>query len=175
MPYWHCSASVRRWRLRGSIRRATDPAAERTGLCGLAGEVRPRQRAVLVLVRWPRPFDETMPFHYFLPIPKPDAAVADQSGQVELVEWLVKEGDSVQPGTPVALARTWWAMLEIKAAGRGIVGRRIFDPGIRVKVGDPIAVIYADGEDIPYGEATSTSRTVEVLRAKPTRSTGCER
>lgn len=113
-----------------------------------------------------------MLFHYFLAVPKPDAAAADQSGQVELVEWLVKEGDAVQPGTPVARVHTWWAIVEVRASGRGLIGRLIFNAGTHVKVGDPMAVVYADGEDIPYDKATSTCHTVQVLPNKPSRSRG---
>jgi pyruvate/2-oxoglutarate dehydrogenase complex dihydrolipoamide acyltransferase (E2) component len=112
-----------------------------------------------------------MPFHYFLPIPDLDPAVSDQSGQVELIEWLRKEGDTIHAGTPIARVRTWWAVLEVQAAADGRVGRLIFEANTHVKVGDPIAVIYADGESLPYGRPPSSVRTVEILRPKPASGT----
>jgi hypothetical protein len=43
------------------------------------------------------------------------------------------------------------AVRTLKANGKVILKKTFFAPGTSVKVGNPIAVIGADGENIPYG------------------------
>ena len=91
-----------------------------------------------------------MPFWYFFKVPELPSKIAHQSNQVQIRKYLVREGAPVEIGTPVALVENWWAGMVLKANGKGLLTKRIFEPGTQVKVGDPIAVIGANGENIPY-------------------------
>ena len=110
-----------------------------------------------------------MPFWYFLPVPQIPPEVAHQSNQVELVKYLAKEGSKVERGTPIALVENWWAIFQLMANGQGILKKTFFDPGTSVSVGDPIAIIGADGEDIPYGQSYAVLEVVKMKREKPPR------
>ncbi len=105
-----------------------------------------------------------MPFHYFFPVPRLERDVADHTHGVELLAWLLGEHQPVKAGQPVARVQTRWAILELLATGDGVLGKHIFDPRTYVKEGDPIAVIFADGEALPYGRAPSSYRVAESSR-----------
>jgi len=47
-----------------------------------------------------------MPFWYFFPVPQIPADVAHESNQLELVEYLAKEGSAVDMGTPLPSWKT---------------------------------------------------------------------
>ncbi|HXZ26947.1 MAG TPA: biotin/lipoyl-containing protein [Terriglobales bacterium] len=107
-----------------------------------------------------------MPFWYFVRVPELDPTVQHQSGTVDVVRYLLNEGDQVSPGTPLALVENYWALLRIAATGPGYVSKTFFRPGMTVKVGDPIAIVNADGEDLPYDKPSATIEVVERKRAK---------
>jgi hypothetical protein len=44
-----------------------------------------------------------MPFWYFLKVPELPAKVAHQSKLADVRQYLLSEGDSVEPGTPIIL------------------------------------------------------------------------
>jgi pyruvate/2-oxoglutarate dehydrogenase complex dihydrolipoamide acyltransferase (E2) component len=108
-----------------------------------------------------------MPFWYFFKIPKLPAEVSHQSNTVEVGEYLLEEGDPVKPGTPIATVENYWARMRLKANGKGILRRTFFRPSTTVKIGDPIAIIGADGDDIPYDKDYSLLEVVEIKRKKP--------
>ncbi len=108
-----------------------------------------------------------MPFWYFFKIPELPAEVSHQSNSVEVGEYLLKEGDPVKPGTPIAIVENYWAKMRLKANGLGVLQRTFFKPGAQVQIGDPIAIIGADGENIPYGRDYTLLEVVEMKRAKP--------
>ena len=103
-----------------------------------------------------------MPFWYFLTIPQLPQEVAHQSNQVQVQEYLSKEGDEIEPGTPIAVIENRWAVMWLKANGQGILRKTFFAPGTHVKVGDPIAIIGADGENIPYDKEYSILEIVKM-------------
>jgi pyruvate/2-oxoglutarate dehydrogenase complex dihydrolipoamide acyltransferase (E2) component len=108
-----------------------------------------------------------MPFWYFVKIPKLPANVSHQSNQVEVMRYLRAEGDQVGPGETVAVIQTYWAVMHLKANGRGIVTNTFFAHPTNVKVGDPIAIIDADGDEIPYGEEYVSLEVVKIKHNKP--------
>lgn len=110
-----------------------------------------------------------MPFWYFFPVPPIPAEVAHQSNQVELIKYLAKERSNVKKGTPIALVENWWAVFQLSANGQGVLKKTFFDPGTSIKVGDPIAIIGADGESIPYGQSYVVLEIVKTKRQKPPR------
>jgi pyruvate dehydrogenase E2 component (dihydrolipoamide acetyltransferase) len=64
-----------------------------------------------------------------------------------LVGWKVKEGDSVEPDTPVCDVETDKATFEVPAGGAGTVLKLLWAEGDDVPVLKPIAVIGNPGED----------------------------
>lgn len=108
-----------------------------------------------------------MPFWYFFKIPKLPAEISHQSNRVEIGEYLLKEGDPVKPGTPIAIVENYWARMRLKANGKGVLRRTFFRSGTTVHIGDPIAIIGADGDDIPYDKDYSLLEVIEMKRTKP--------
>ena len=113
-----------------------------------------------------------MPFWYFFTVPKLPVEVSDRSNRVEVREYLLKEGDLVAPGTAIAVVENRWATIRLKANGYGILQKTIFSPGTDVQINTPIAVIGADGENIPYGKDYSIAEVVEIKREKPSKDRG---
>jgi pyruvate dehydrogenase E2 component (dihydrolipoamide acetyltransferase) len=60
-----------------------------------------------------------------------------------LLEWLVKPGDQVHRGDPVAVVDTDKAAIEVESFHDGVVGDLLVEPGTRVQVGAPMARIGA--------------------------------
>ena len=108
-----------------------------------------------------------MPFWYYFCVPKLPSEVAHQSNMVEIKEYLVPEGTFVDVGSPVVIVENHWAAMTLKANGKGIIKKTFFEPGTQVKVGDPIAVVDADGEAIPYDKEYVIVDITEHKRQKP--------
>jgi pyruvate dehydrogenase E2 component (dihydrolipoamide acetyltransferase) len=108
-----------------------------------------------------------MGFWYFFTVPALPREVSHQSNTVEIQKYLVREGDKVDIGTPVAVIENYWAVMNLKANGSGLVTKTFFPRGTGVRVGDPIAIISADGESIPYGKPYSVVEIVKAKREKP--------
>jgi pyruvate/2-oxoglutarate dehydrogenase complex dihydrolipoamide acyltransferase (E2) component len=104
--------------------------------------------------------------YYFVTIPEFPQEGAHQSSLVELVEYATQEGQEVIPGTPIATVENWWAILQIEANGRGYMQRTFFPPRTNVRIGDPIAIILCDGEDVPYGQPKSMISVLRIKRRK---------
>jgi len=67
-----------------------------------------------------------------------------------LAKWLVKEGDTVAAGDVLAEIETDKATMEFESIDEGIVSKILVAEGTEeVKVGTVIAVIAAEGEDVP--------------------------
>jgi len=117
-----------------------------------------------------------MPFWYYFPVPKLPHEVAHQSNLVEIRKYLAAEGSPVEDGSPVASVENYWAVMTLKANGKGVLRKTFFEPGTSVKIGDPIAIIGADGENIPYGkelalvELSSASDESRVRKTIPHRN-----
>jgi pyruvate/2-oxoglutarate dehydrogenase complex dihydrolipoamide acyltransferase (E2) component len=105
--------------------------------------------------------------YYYVNVPELPAAVQHQSGTIEVVKYLVNEGDRVSAGTPLMQAKNWWAMLEFDAVGAGVVSKTFFTRGTHVKIHDPFAIILCDPEDGPRSGESSLVRVVEHVRRKP--------
>src|ERR1044072_4657905 len=67
-----------------------------------------------------------------------------------LAKWLVKEGDDVKSGDILAEIETDKAKMEFEAVDEGKIAKILVPEGTDgVKVGQPIALLAADGEQIP--------------------------
>lgn len=68
----------------------------------------------------------------------PKGAVSMQEGT--LVEWFVEDGDQVSLGQPIYALETEKTTMEIECPFEGTF-KRLGEPGVTYKVGDPIAEI----------------------------------
>ncbi|MFI6565881.1 2-oxo acid dehydrogenase subunit E2 [Streptomyces sp. NPDC050534] len=84
-----------------------------------------------------------------------------------LLEWLVGPGDRVRKGDVVAVVETDKAAIEVECFASGTVGRLLVDPGTRVPVGTPLAVI--EGAAAP--ETASAKGVGEKTSARAERKT----
>jgi pyruvate dehydrogenase E2 component (dihydrolipoamide acetyltransferase) len=66
--------------------------------------------------------------------------------EAAIASWLVAPGDSIAVGQPLAEIETEKALVEYAAEEAGVVGRLVLAVGDTAEIGDPIAVLVADGE-----------------------------
>jgi pyruvate dehydrogenase E2 component (dihydrolipoamide acetyltransferase) len=83
-----------------------------------------------------------------------------QSGT--LIEWLIKPGDTVTRGKIVAVVDTEKAAIDVEIWVDGVVERLMVEPGTRVPVGTPIAVIRQTGEPAATGATPALARAPAV-------------
>jgi len=107
--------------------------------------------------------------HAILVFPKGSAATngsCTQSNVVEVRKYLLSEGDPVERDSPIVLLENYWAEMRLKTNGKGFLRKTFFRPGTSVHIDDPIAIIEADGEDIPYGKDYSLLEITRIKRDK---------
>jgi pyruvate dehydrogenase E2 component (dihydrolipoamide acetyltransferase) len=73
-------------------------------------------------------------------------AVLAGATEAAIASWLVAPGDTVAVGTPIAEIETEKALVEYAAEEAGVIGRLVLAIGDSGEIGDPIAVLVADGE-----------------------------
>jgi pyruvate dehydrogenase E2 component (dihydrolipoamide acetyltransferase) len=81
------------------------------------------------------------------------------ASEAAIASWLVAPGDSVAVGQPLAEIETEKALVEYAAEEAGVVGRLVLAVGDTGEIGDPIAVLVANGEtdaDIDAALGTET-------------------
>jgi len=108
-----------------------------------------------------------MPFWYYFPVPKLPPEISHQSNIVEIRKYLAPEGSTVDVGTPIAIIENYWAVMTLKANGKGILKKTVFEPGTSVKIGHPIAVIGCEGENVPSERELASVELTERKRQKP--------
>src|SRR5690242_10833819 len=88
-----------------------------------------------------------------------------------LAKWLVKEGDDVKSGDILAEIETDKATMEFEAVDEGKIAKILVPEGSEgVKVGQPIAILAGDGEQVqpsPSGEGAEQSEAGEGDRPHP--------
>jgi pyruvate dehydrogenase E2 component (dihydrolipoamide acetyltransferase) len=81
------------------------------------------------------------------------------ASEAAIANWLVAPGDEVAVGQPLAEIETEKALVEYAAEEAGVVGRLVLAVGDTGEIGDPIAVLVANGEtdaDIDAALGTET-------------------
>lgn len=68
--------------------------------------------------------------------------------EAELVSWLKEIGDNVEKGEIVAEIESDKATLELEAQATGVLLKKLYDEGAIVAVGDNIAIVGEEGEDV---------------------------
>ena len=90
----------------------------------------------------------------------------------KLAKWLVREGDDVRAGDVIAEIETDKATMEVEAADDGRLGTILVPEGTEhVAVNRPIALLFADGEDVSRASSFETRPSAapqdEVSRPHP--------
>ena len=81
--------------------------------------------------------------------------------ECELVEWLVKEGETIVEDQPIADVMTDKAMVQIPSMYSGIVEKLYYQQGDIAKVHSPLFSMTPDGEEQPH-DVTSTPTPASV-------------
>jgi pyruvate dehydrogenase E2 component (dihydrolipoyllysine-residue acetyltransferase) len=95
------------------------------------------------------------------------------ASEAAIASWLVAPGDSVGVGQPLAEIETEKALVEYAAEEAGVVGRLVLAVGDTGEIGDPIAVLVADGEtdaDIDAALGTETPTAAQAPAPAPATS-----
>jgi len=93
-----------------------------------------------------------------MPIELKMPALSPTMEEGTLAKWLVKEGDTVNSGDILAEIETDKATMEFEAVDEGTVAKILVPEGAEgVKVGQPIALIAGEGEDVSDAASASPS------------------
>ncbi|MGW3151373.1 2-oxo acid dehydrogenase subunit E2 [Streptomyces sp. NPDC001177] len=92
-----------------------------------------------------------------------------------LQEWLVGPGDPVHKGDVVAVVETDKAAIEVECFESGTVGRLLVQPGTRVPVGTPLAVIEDEGAPGMRAGAPGRAEAEREPAAQPEHATSRRR
>ncbi len=85
-----------------------------------------------------------------------------------LAKWLVKVGDEVKAGDPLAEIETDKATMEVEAVDEGIIEALLVDAGTQgIKVNSPIALIKGDSDEIAKPAAKIESPPPSINISKP--------
>ncbi len=91
--------------------------------------------------------------------------------EATIVEWLVKEGDYVDPDDPIAEVTTDKVNMEVPAPAAGYLGGIRYQVGDTVPVTKVIAFILQEGEDVPeFDEQPAAPEPAAVIEPTPTAS-----
>ncbi|MFY9846179.1 MAG: dihydrolipoamide acetyltransferase family protein [Trebonia sp.] len=93
------------------------------------------------------------------------------ASEAAIASWLVAPGDEVAVGQPLAEIETEKALVEYAAEEAGVVGRLVLAVGDTGEIGEPIAVLVADGEtdaDIDAALGTETPAPAQAPAPAPT-------
>ncbi len=85
----------------------------------------------------------------------PALGMAQETGKI--LRWLKTEGESVRAGEIIMEIETDKAVVEIEAAASGTLARVTAGEGDEVPVGQPIALILAEGESVEQHEPASVA------------------
>jgi len=94
--------------------------------------------------------------------------MSDHMEAGEILEWLVLEGEAVEKGQPILVIMTDKATVELEAPASGLLKgvRGGVVPGASIPVGETIAFIAAEGENVPvlpgFGGEISAPQAVET-------------
>ncbi|MGB8652011.1 MAG: biotin/lipoyl-containing protein, partial [Mycobacteriales bacterium] len=79
-----------------------------------------------------------------------------------LLEWLVKPGQQVHRGDIVAVIDTAKAAVEVEVFEDGVVDQLLVEPGAKVAVGAPLAVLNGGEARVPAARAEAPAAEVRA-------------
>ena len=80
-----------------------------------------------------------------------------------LVEWNMKPGQTVKRGDVVAVVETQKGAVDIEIWEDGIVDRLLVEPGAKVPVGEPIALLRGEGEEAAPVQPVAPAAAVSIV------------
>jgi pyruvate/2-oxoglutarate dehydrogenase complex dihydrolipoamide acyltransferase (E2) component len=86
---------------------------------------------------------------------------------VRLVRWFVDEGAVVHRGTRIAIIEASTRFYEVITNGEGFLREKLANAEDELRSSNPMAVIAADGENIPYGRPYSLSGRLVISQPQP--------
>ena len=95
-------------------------------------------------------------------------AVLASATEAAIQAWSVSEGQTVAVGEPLADIETEKAVVEYAAEIAGTVGKLIAQPGDNLAVGEPIAILLAEGEGPEAVGPALIAAGIDVVAASPT-------
>ena len=87
--------------------------------------------------------------------------LSDTMTEGTLIRWLVKVGDTVDVGDPLAEVETDKATMEMVAFDEGQIGAIYAEEGSKSPVGETLAVIIQEGEEVPEKPSAGASTSSE--------------
>ncbi|MFO1402377.1 MAG: dihydrolipoamide acetyltransferase family protein [Steroidobacteraceae bacterium] len=84
-----------------------------------------------------------------------------------LVQWNVRPGDRVRHGSVVAAVETEKGVIDIEAFDEGIVERLVVEPGARVAVGAPLALLEGEAAGMPAAPAAASAALAPAVASPP--------
>ena len=84
-----------------------------------------------------------------------------------LLRWLKNVGDPVERGEAIAEIETDKVNIEIEAFEGGVLRKTLITEGQTVPVGEPIAIIGGEDEEIPEDEAAPSEAPAEAAKPEP--------
>ena len=87
-----------------------------------------------------------------------------------IVRWVKKEGDKITKGDVLAEIETDKAMVEVESPYSGVVAKHLVAQSTSVPVGDPIALITAEGETLKEEKPEGKPSAPDVVPEKPASS-----
>src|SRR5258708_25917288 len=103
-----------------------------------------------------------------MPIELKMPALSPTMEEGTLAKWLVKEGDDVKSGDILAEIETDKATMEFEAVDEGKIAKILVPEGSEgVKVGQPIALLTGDGEQVSDTPAAPVAVPVEDTTETP--------
>lgn len=96
-------------------------------------------------------------------MPRLDAGMKEGT----IVEWLKMEGDTVEKGDPLAKVEGEKVVFDVEAQARGVLGKIFATKGTTVRVGEPMAIITEEGEEVPGEEKVPERIRDERVLATP--------
>lgn len=87
-----------------------------------------------------------------------------------LQEWLVRSGDQIHKGDPIAVVETAKSMIEVECFETGTIGELLVEPGTTVPVGTALALIEPAPQPSKKREKRAKAKRTEKAEEKrPTR------
>ena len=106
-----------------------------------------------------------MPFTYEFPFPELPNGPIDRT--IKLEKWLIKEHAELHAGTAVAVIVASGVRYEVQANGEGFLRTRLVGKGETISQSTPLAIVAAEGENIPYGKPYSVARRIPEKTRRP--------
>lgn len=104
--------------------------------------------------------------------------LSDTMTEGTLAKWLVKEGDTISTGQTIADVETDKATMEMTSFFDGVVHKIVAQPGVKIPLNGPLAVVLEEGEEAPanldeiIAKAQAAAAPAAAAKADPSAEKG---